>query len=70
MNFYTESYNPRIMGMASKAQIDRIHQLILAAGNSQPVVSLLKNASRGRASAADELTCAQANEVIRVLGKQ
>ena len=59
----------KIKGMVSIAQISRINGLFNGPNHIFPVSAFLKNVTNGRAACIDELTCAQANEVIRILGK-
>ena len=58
-----------IKGMASIVQISHINELVEDTDNTFPVSAFLKNVTHGRAACIDELTGAQAEDVIRILEK-
>ena len=55
--------------MATKAQMTKIREFVASTDFHIPLASFLKNIMGGRASSIDELTHAQAKDVIGVIGK-
>jgi hypothetical protein len=56
-------------GMATEAQLKKIEELTSSPDFGLPVTSFLKNITGGIARSVDELTSAQANDVINVFAK-
>ena len=59
----------KIKGMATETQIDKINKLVSSPDFKIPLASFLKNITGGTVSSIDELTSAQANDVIGTFKK-
>ena len=61
--------NTPLAGMADDQQLDKIRELVSSPDFKLPLSSFLKDITRGEARSIDELTSAQAKEVINVFKK-